>query len=94
MKCPYCSNEMEKGIIQSPQEIAWNSKKRIFANSDFNDDSVVLSRLSMLKGSAVITYLCRDCKKIIIDYEEEHDLNDMKKDSFSVKINDMISKGD
>ena len=23
MKCPYCEEEMEKGFIQSPQEISW-----------------------------------------------------------------------
>lgn len=23
MNCPYCNNEMEKGLIQSPHEISW-----------------------------------------------------------------------
>ena len=23
MQCPYCGKAMEKGLIQSPQEIAW-----------------------------------------------------------------------
>ena len=78
MKCPYCNKEMEKGLIQSPQEIAWYSgdSRRFFNNSDFHEGSVTLSERSLLKGSAVTAWLCRDCKKVVIDYGDENsDLN-------------------
>lgn len=73
MQCPYCNKEMEKGLIQSPQEIAWlkGDKKHFLARAKFHDDSVILSSLSMVKGSSVVAYLCRDCKKVIIDYAKE-----------------------
>lgn len=78
MKCPYCNKEMEEGIIQSPQEISWKKgiKRPVFGRAQFHEDSVVLSELSLMKGSAVVAFLCRECKKVIIDYsDEEADLN-------------------
>ena len=37
MKCPYCNNEMEKGLIQSPQEISWlkGEKRKFFGEIDY-----------------------------------------------------------
>ena len=29
MKCPYCSNEMEKGYLQSRDGMGWNEKERL-----------------------------------------------------------------
>ena len=78
MKCPYCNKEMEEGIIQSPQEISWKKgiKRPVFGRAQFHEGSVVLSELSLMKGSAVVAFLCRECKKVIIDYSgEEADLN-------------------
>ncbi len=78
MKCPYCDNEMEKGLIQSPQEISWHKgeKRKLFGRAYFHTDSVVLSELSFVRGSAVVTYLCRNCQKAIIDYSDSNsDLN-------------------
>jgi hypothetical protein len=72
MKCPYCNNEMKLGVIQSPHEINWKPKKSyIFGNASFHEDAVVLSELSLFKGSCVNAYHCLDCKKIIIAYGEE-----------------------
>ena len=55
MLCPYCGKEMEKGLIQSPQELAWlkGEKRRLLSRAAFHKDSVVLSELSLLRGSAV-----------------------------------------
>ena len=78
MKCPYCNKEMEEGIIQSPQEISWKKgiKRPVFGRAQFHEGSVVLSELSLMKGSAVVAFLCRECKKVIINYsDEEADLN-------------------
>ena len=78
MKCPYCGREMEKGLIESRHEINWKKRERrsFFGNADFYKGSVVLSELSFIKGSAVVAWLCRECKKVVIDYADERsDLN-------------------
>lgn len=74
MKCPYCGNEMEQGFIQSPQEISWKKgdKRPFLGRAQFHEGSVILSELSFMKGSAVTAFLCRDCKKVIIDYLDEN----------------------
>lgn len=73
MHCPYCHAEMEKGVVQSPHEISWQSKRRYFGRAAFYDDAVVLSELNIMRGSAVEAWLCRDCKKVIIDYSEKEE---------------------
>ena len=73
MKCPYCGKEMEKGLIQSLQELAWlpGEKRPLFGRAALHENAVVLAPLSMRNGSAVTAWLCRDCKKVVIEYEEE-----------------------
>ncbi len=69
---------MEEGIIQSPQEISWKkgTKRPLIGRAQFHADSVVLSELSFMKGSAVKAFLCRACRKVIIDYADgKSDLN-------------------
>ena len=78
MTCPYCNNVMEEGIIQSSQELSWKkgTKRPIFGRAGFHKDSIVLSKLSFMKGSAVKALLCRKCMKVIIDCaNKESDLN-------------------
>ena len=74
MKCPYCSNEMEKGLIQSKHEIAWlpGEKRKLFCNADFHMGAVVLSEMGFLKGSAVTAYICKKCEKVIIDFSDSN----------------------
>ena len=51
-------------------------KRKMFGRAEFHKDSVVLSELSFMKGSACIAYNCPNCKKIIIDYADgSNDLN-------------------
>ena len=78
MNCPYCNNEMEKGLIHSPQELNWikGEKRKFFTRAFLHKDSIVLSELSMMKGSACVAYNCPNCKKIVIDYADgSNDLN-------------------
>lgn len=85
MKCPYCNEEMEQGVIQSQQEINWQEKTHMINRSDLYDGAVRLSKRSFVKGSAVEAWLCRKCEKVIIDYSDEKSdfnnrrLNDMRK---------------
>ena len=67
MNCPYCTNEMETGVIQSPHEINWKRKKSLIGAAEFHKGSVVLSARSFIKGSSVPAYLCRHCSKVVID---------------------------
>ena len=56
-------------------------KRKVFVRAEFHKDSVVLSELSFMKGSACIAYNCSNCKKIIIDYADgSMDLNGEKVD--------------
>ena len=75
MNCPYCGAEMEQGVITSPYEINWKKESTmfsngIFGNAQFHDEAVVLAELSFTKGSAAIAHLCRDCEKVVIDYQD------------------------
>lgn len=68
MNCPYCSKEMEPGVIQSENEIAWKKRKaRFLGAAMLQEGSVVLSKFSFLKGSCVTAYLCRPGGKVVID---------------------------
>ncbi|MBQ8517976.1 MAG: hypothetical protein IJ455_00015 [Agathobacter sp.] len=70
MICPYCNDEMELGVIQSQHEINWSNKRRFLSSSAINDDVVVLSEFSFLRGSVVEAYLCRKCRKVMIDFDD------------------------
>lgn len=70
MKCPYCDEDMEQGVIQSQQEITWDKRKHLFGGAGFHEGAIVLSEFSMLKGSTTIAYCCRKCEKIIIDFKD------------------------
>lgn len=69
MKCPYCGEEMETGLIQSSHEIAWLpvSERTLVGRAQYYEGSVVLSETSLLHGSAVIASVCRGCEKVVID---------------------------
>ena len=78
MKCPYCGNEMELGLIASPYQIVWTrgDKKQSLNNVSIPEGSVVLDKYSLksfVEGCAVKAFLCRSCKKVIIDYGKKTD---------------------
>ncbi|MCI8291259.1 MAG: hypothetical protein HFJ25_03275 [Clostridia bacterium] len=69
--CPYCGKQLIQGYIQSPRPISWLPKKlKLFTLAGFKGkEAVVLSEGKCLSAPCVIAYNCRECKKIIIDYE-------------------------
>ena len=69
MNCPYCKNEMISGVIQSPYEVSWHKKRYALARTRYHKDSVLLSKLTMFRGSAAKAYICKKCEKVIIDYK-------------------------
>ncbi len=68
MECPYCGDEMDKGVIQSAREIFWSiKKKKVFFISDISNGDVSIAPFGW-SGSKAEAYLCKSCKKMIIDY--------------------------
>ena len=72
----YCSNEMERGTIQTTFPIIWAPGEKVkWIPPVLIPDSIILSKYS-LKISAVKAYACRNCQKAIIDYSNPKlDLN-------------------
>ena len=72
MKCPYCKKDMEAGQIRNPREIAWiKGNERHVVSAKFLKDSVILAEMNaqaFFEGNSVRAYLCRDCRKVIINY--------------------------
>ena len=72
MVCPYCGKEMEKGFIQFRDGVWWSEKKRpVSALHIFGGNMVELTKsLPGMTGDrrAADAYLCRDCRKVVVDY--------------------------
>ena len=73
MKCPYCSNEMKRGIIDANSAPIWTVRDKftIFKRKD----EVRLGDFMQLKAPAA--YYCENCGKIIVDLKEEINLTAM-----------------
>lgn len=68
MKCPYCGADMEDGVIYGTHEVAWLKEEVMVIDSRLNEGSVRLSPKSFWRRPCVRAWLCRDCRKVIIDY--------------------------
>ena len=73
MNCPYCGEMMEKGLIQSDEEICWLRKKAFFNHADMHEGAVCLAPGSFWKGAVVEAWLCRQCEKVVIDYAQKEE---------------------
>ncbi len=76
MNCPYCNKEMEKGYISDSRRyrMLWlpegtnfflNTKKSITKHN-----GIILCELPWLEWEAPVAYACKECKKVIIEYED------------------------
>lgn len=75
MKCPYCHEDMELGYIQCRDGVSWSKEKRAIAaikllNTSRNPSIRLATSSGPFAGAAVEAYVCRNCKKIIIDYSD------------------------
>ena len=71
MKCPYCGSEMEDGVVQSAREIFFTTQPRKgwnFFKPQAGDTSLSWHNLTR---PTCVAYLCRACKKVILDYDVE-----------------------
>ena len=68
MNCPYCEREMDLGSIQGMSvmkiDLGWYPKDSsgLFAAEER------LTTSKALGGKKVITYRCKHCRKMVIDY--------------------------
>ena len=73
MICPYCGNEMELGFIQSRDALMWSDTERLVAALPFTRGELInlADRPgSGFSGNSVSAYCCKQCKKIIIDFNK------------------------
>ena len=69
MKCPTCGQEMEEGFVQSAREIFFTIEPdRVWFKVKKEE---VLLRTHNWTRPTCIAYLCRNCKKVVIDYAEK-----------------------
>ena len=66
MKCPYCNGEMEIGILEGGRYLLW--AKQPHKISYHPKAGGVLLGEKAVSSVRVDSYICKQCKKIIIDY--------------------------
>lgn len=69
MKCPTCGQEMEEGVVQSAREIFFTIEPHRFWFK-VKKEEVLLSSHNWTRPTC-IAYLCRNCKKVVINYAEK-----------------------
>ena len=69
MRCPFCGDPMEKGFIQSGNLMVWVKKKHRISLLP-REGEVILDR-NYWSGSTIPAHICKHCKKVIAEYEEE-----------------------
>ena len=70
MKCPTCGQEMEEGVVQSAREIFFTIEPHRFWFKVKKEEKVLLSSHNWTRPTC-IAYLCRNCKKVVINYAEK-----------------------
>ena len=75
MKCPYCSSEMKKGIVQAHDGIYWTPKKHWTPRfAQFSDEAIPIGTDDkLLPNSMAVAYNCLACKIVIIPYGEDEE---------------------
>lgn len=68
MKCPICGNEMEKGLVQAGQRVLWSKKRHYF--SLLPKEGEVTIGYNPLGNVCFESYICKSCKRVILDYSE------------------------
>lgn len=69
MKCPFCGGEMEQGFLQGEHKVAWVKKKHLI--SILPKEGEVVLENNAFKDFALTAFICKSCKKIIVDYSDK-----------------------
>ena len=73
VRCPFCEQNMEKGLLQSGGSmIVWVKNKHYFSLKP-KAGEVVLDR-NYLTGGSVHAWICKDCKRVVIEYTEKEEI--------------------
>lgn len=79
MRCPYCNNEMDLGFIQCRDGVTWTPKKQLVtALSILGKGSISLKIGAAGNSSTVYAHRCKECRKVIIDYDVEAEQHNAK----------------
>ena len=70
MKCLCCQEEMEKGFLQANNMMTWVRAPHRFALYPKKGE-VMLGR-NVWDALTVTAYICKPCKKVVVDYEESN----------------------
>ena len=68
MNCPNCKKEMEKGFLQGGNMMTWVRKPHILTL--YPKKGEVMVGRNVMNAVSVTAYICKSCKKIVVDYEE------------------------
>ena len=68
MKCQICGNEMEKGFLEAYKVLLWSQKKHKLSLAQENGE-VGFYKYNPFSYMYLDAYICKQCKKIVIDYE-------------------------
>ena len=66
MNCPVCGKAMEPGFVQTNQRAAW--VKQPHPLTLMPKEGEVLLDNKLFSSCSFPGWLCRDCKKIVLDY--------------------------
>lgn len=67
MKCPYCEEEMDWGVVQSAKQVFWSEKKhKVFFNPNESQGDISIAPFGW-NGCATPGFYCKRCRKVIID---------------------------
>ena len=72
MKCPFCNGVMEKGLLQAGNMIVWVKKKH-YVSLLPKEGEVLLAR-DYWTGATLPSWICRQCRKVITEYEESKEI--------------------
>ncbi|QIB69682.1 hypothetical protein Ami103574_10270 [Aminipila butyrica] len=69
MKCPYCNNEMEQGLLQGMRRIAWVKKQHKLSLLPEQDE--IMLENNSFSDFTLSASICKKCKKIVVDYGDK-----------------------
>ncbi|WP_019230432.1 PF20097 family protein [Sedimentibacter sp. B4] len=69
MRCPYCNNEIEQGLLQGMRRVAWI--KRQHKVSLLPKQGEVLLENNTFSDFLLQAHICKSCKKIVVDYSDK-----------------------
>ena len=65
MNYPCCGKPMEEGVLDSRGPVRWTDSASGMAFPASGRDVLLGKALGLLRPKA---YLCRDCRKVVVDY--------------------------